>query len=97
MNPFRVSSDIIPLSEFKGSIAKWMKRVQSQRNTLVITQNGKPAGVMISPEEYDELVYRSRFLASVSRGIVDADEGRVLTREELESDLASRRAERSGK
>jgi PHD/YefM family antitoxin component YafN of YafNO toxin-antitoxin module len=58
---------------------------------VIITQNGKPAGVLLSPDDYDELVYRRSFLDSVGRGIADADSGRTYSSKELRVALASRR------
>jgi prevent-host-death family protein len=89
---FSVSSDIIPIGEFKSSIAKWIKNVQSTGHPLVITQNGKPAGVLLSPSEYDELVHRNRFLDSVGRGLADSDAGVVYTKDEVEAELSRRRS-----
>jgi len=36
---------------------------------LIITQNGKPAGVVLSPVNYDELVYRKSFLIPLSEAL----------------------------
>lgn len=35
---------------------------------MVITQNGKPAAVLLSPEEFDRLSYHARFVAVVTDG-----------------------------
>ncbi|WP_211341989.1 type II toxin-antitoxin system Phd/YefM family antitoxin [Chlorobaculum thiosulfatiphilum] len=59
MKEIRVSSDIIPLGEFKTGLSTCLKRVQTTGHPLIITQNGRPAGVLLSPEEYDKLVYRT--------------------------------------
>jgi len=53
----------------------------------VITQNGKPAGVLLSPAEFDRLVERERFLTDVAAGIADLDAGRTVTTKELERRL----------
>jgi PHD/YefM family antitoxin component YafN of YafNO toxin-antitoxin module len=58
---------------------------------VIITQNGKPAGVLLSPDDYDELVYRKSFLDSVGRGLADAGSGKTRTTKELRAALASRR------
>ncbi len=44
--------------EFKINLSKWFKNVQNTGHPLVITQNERPAGVLISPSEYDELVHK---------------------------------------
>jgi antitoxin YefM len=58
---------------------------------LIITQNGKPAGVLLSPGDYDELVYKKAFLDSVERGIADTKSGKVFSTKELKSALIERR------
>ena len=63
MKNISVSSDIIPVGEFKASLAKYLKEINLNRNSLIITQNGKPAGVLISPSEFDELyIDRDQFI-----------------------------------
>jgi antitoxin YefM len=97
MNNLRVSNDIIPIGEFKISLSKWFKNVQNTGHPLIITQNGRPAGVLISPSEYDELVYRKLFLDSVSRGLSDIESGNVYSTKELKEKLKERRAIRNSK
>jgi len=91
MKTISIKNDIVPIAEFKTSLSKWFKSLQSTGHPVVITQNGKPAGVLLTPEDYDELVYRRSFLDSVDRGISDADSGRTRTTKELRAALASRR------
>lgn len=57
----------------------------------------KPAGVLLSPAEYDRLGERDRLLQSVAAGLADADAGRVMSTDVLKKRLAARRAtHRSG-
>ena len=65
MKTISISNDIVPIAEFKTSISKWFKNLKNTGHPLIITQNGKPAGVLLSPNEYDELVYRKSFLDSI--------------------------------
>ena len=97
MNNLNVSNDIIPIGEFKISLSKWLKNVQNTGHPLVITQNGRPAGVLISPSEYDELVHKKLFLNSVSRGLSDIESGNVYSTKELKEELKDRRAIRNSK
>ncbi|OQX95260.1 prevent-host-death protein [candidate division KSB1 bacterium 4572_119] len=97
MNNFNVSNDIIPIGEFKTSLSKWFKNIQNTGHHLVITQNGRPAGVLISPSEYDELVHKKLFLNSVNRGLSDVESGKVYSTKELKEELKERRAVRNPK
>ena len=91
MKTISITNDIVPIAEFKTSLSKWFKSLQNTGHPLVITQNGKPAGVLLSPNDYDELVYNKSFLDSVGRGITDADSGRTYRTKELRAALTSRR------
>lgn len=95
MKMLNISNDIVPLGEFKSAISKWLKSIKNTGQPLVITQNGKPAGVLLSPEEYDDLIYTKRFLESVSLGLAEADKGEALSTIELKSVLSKARKRRS--
>ena len=97
MKQISVSNDIVPVGEFKTNISKWLKIIRERGHPLVITQNGKPAGVLLSPSEYDELVYKKLFVESVDRGLADADAGRVRTTKEVREELKKRRLQRNSK
>jgi prevent-host-death family protein len=51
MRTVRISEDIVPISDFEARAAKWLKRVAETWQPVVITQNGKAAGVLVSPSE----------------------------------------------
>ena len=95
MNNLNISSDIVPIGEFKTRLSQFLKNVRNTGHPLVITQNGKPAGVLISPTEYDELVHKKLFIESVSRGLSDIESGSVFSTTELKEELQKRRAARS--
>ncbi len=94
MRSISVQNDIIPVGQFKSSLAKYLKEIQLKRNSLIITQNGKPAGVLISPSEFDELTQTKLFIDSISRGLSDSEKGEVLSTAQLKNEL---RKTRSGK
>ncbi|MEW6196751.1 MAG: type II toxin-antitoxin system Phd/YefM family antitoxin [Bacteroidota bacterium] len=91
MKNISVSNDIIPVGQFKSSLAKYLKEIQNKRNSLIITQNGKPAGVLMSPSEFDELRQTKLFIDSISRGLSNSEKGEVLSTEQLKSELRKTR------
>ena len=97
MKILNISNDIVPLGEFRTAISKWLKNIKNTGQPLVITQNGKPAGVLLSPEEYDDLIYTKRFLESVSQGILQADRGETYSTKELKSELSKSRMGRKSR
>jgi len=95
MNNLNVSTDIIPIGELKKKLSQYLTNVHTTGHPLVITQNGKPAGVLISPAEYDELVYKKLFIESVNRGLSDVESGNVYSTTELQEELQKRRSARN--
>lgn len=95
MKNISVSSDIIPVGQFKSDLARYLREIQEKNNSLIITQNGKPAGVLISPSEFDELRQTKLFLESVSRGLIDSDKGEVLSTSQIRGELKKSRSSRA--
>ena len=91
MKTISVTNDIVPIAKFKAGISMWFKSLKSTGQPVIITQNGKPAGVLLSPEDYDELVYKKSFLDSIGRGIADAETGKTNRTNQVQSLLKARR------
>jgi antitoxin YefM len=90
MGELKVSEDIVPMSEFKARAKEWLGRVARSDAPVIITQNGRAAGVLLSPKAYDLLTERGRFVAAVEEGLADAEAGRVIPHEEVVAELAVR-------
>ena len=90
MAELRVSEDIVPLSEFKARAAEWLRRVESSGSAVVITQNGRAAGVVLSPAAFDELSERARFVASVREGLGDAEQGHHIPHHSMVAEVRAR-------
>jgi len=86
----KISEDIVPLSTFKARASEWLSRISRTGSPVVITQNGRAAAVMLSPQEYDALTERARFVAAVTEGLADAEAGRVVDHESLVAEMAAR-------
>ena len=59
---------------------------------MVITQNGKAAGVLIAPKVYEDLIYQRSLICSINRGLRDVENGDVLSTDELRDELSRRRS-----
>lgn len=94
-----VMSEILPLATVKSRFSELVDRVARQQDRVVVTRNGQPAAVLISPDDLERLeetlaVMSDRSLTaqirasqrSVARGESGADLG------QLRADLARRRA-----
>ena len=87
MRTINISQDIVPVGEFKTGISKWLRSIKEKNHPVIITQNGKPAGVLITPEEYDKLAYTQEFKQSIYRGLEDIESGNTYTTDEVKSIL----------
>jgi prevent-host-death family protein len=97
MRPVRISEDIVPVSDFKAKAADYLKRVADTGQPVVITQNGKAAGVLMSPAQFDELSERARFSAAIDEGLADSDAGRVHSHAAVVAEMTKRRRARSAR
>ncbi len=94
MRTVRLAEDIIPVSDFKARAADLLHRLQETGQPIVITQNGKVAGVVLSPGDYDRLTERARVVAAVEEGLADVAAGRVHAHADVASAIRSRARKR---
>ena len=85
MNELQVAEDILPLGHFKTHASALLKGIKINNRPIVITQNGKPAAVVLSPAEFDRLNEQARFSLAVRQGLVDEQEGRLINDEDLDN------------
>lgn len=90
MRAVRVSEDIVPVSDFKAQASDWLKRAAKSGQPVVITQNGKAAGVLLSPAEFDRLTEQARFVAAVQEGLDDTAAGRVHSHRSVVGEMKRR-------
>jgi prevent-host-death family protein len=84
---FQTAEDIIPIAELKANMSEIVRGLDQRPRPLVVTLNGKPAAVVMSPREYDLLSYRARFVEAVSGGLADAQAGRTVDGDEAVAEL----------
>lgn len=97
MKEVQIADGIVPLGEFRAQASKLLKRIGESGQPMVITHNGRPAGVLLSPREYDRIQARQRFLESIAAGLEDGENGRTLTTVELRERLRAWRGDRVGR
>jgi len=84
-----IAEGIVPLGEFKSKASALIKNVRKTSSPLVITQNGRPAAVLMSPEEYDRLQEEQKYLEAIAAGLPDAEAGRLIDHAKVVKWLAS--------
>ena len=89
MTELQIAEDILPLGQFKANASALLKGMNSTHRPIVITQNGKPTAVVVSPAKYDRLNEQSRFIAAVRQGLEDEQAGRLIDDEAIDDILQS--------
>lgn len=91
MKDIAIAGNIVPLAEFKSKASQLLRQSAKDAQPIVITYNGRAAGVVLSPAEFDRLRERMRFVESVAAGLKDAESGRTMSTSELKRRLTQRR------
>jgi len=80
----------LPLAEAKAKLSRLIDQVGTTDEQIVITRNGRPAAVLVSPDEYESLketrAIRSdrELMAEIQRGLRALKRGaKIYTLEEL--------------
>lgn len=78
MRDVDVSDGIVPLGEFRSKASKIIREIAGSEAPLVITQNGRPAAVLMSPAAFQKLRESHEFYRTVAEGVTDSEAGRVV-------------------
>ncbi|MBZ0271491.1 type II toxin-antitoxin system Phd/YefM family antitoxin [bacterium] len=87
MRRMLLSEDVVPAKEFKAKLSSWLSHVAENRRPILITLNGKPAGVLMDPRDFDVDQARADDVAALKEGLADAAAGRFVSDEELDAML----------
>jgi prevent-host-death family protein len=87
MKTIQTSKDILPLGDFKAHASQVLRKLKSSKRPIVITLNGKPAAILLTPAEFDRLNEQQSFLQAVEEGIADSDHKRVIADNDLDQEL----------
>lgn len=50
-----VMSETLPLAQIKARLSEVVDKVEDQHERIILTRNGRPAAVLISPEDLEAL------------------------------------------
>ena len=92
-----LATDVVPLGDLKAHASRLLDEVAARRHAVVVTRNGRPAGVLLHPADFDRLVERERLMEDIAAGEADIDAGRAYRLDEVRAWLAALRAEETGK
>ena len=60
--------DIVPVTDLRQDAAAVLRRLRGSREPLVITQRGRAAAIMLSPEAYERSRQERELLRLLARG-----------------------------
>ena len=87
MKSLHISEDILAIGEVKAQLSRVLRQLHETRRPIVVTQNGRPAAVLITPDEFDRLRELDQFLDAVHEGLADSEAGRVIDDASLTAEL----------
>ena len=79
----------VPLTAAKTHLARLLSEVENLGEQVVITRSGRPAGVLISVDEYEGLLETLEILAdpelsaAVRQGLAEIERGELVTDDEV--------------
>lgn len=85
--------ETLPLSHVKAHLSEIADRVEGQHDRVVVTRKGRPAAVLVSPDDLDSLEETLAVLSDpdlmqqVREGEAAIEAGDTLTLEELKANL----------
>ena len=89
-------SETLPLAQVKSRFSEMVDRVEHTQDRIVVTRNGRPAAVMISPDELTsledtlELLSDPEAMQELDEARRAATEGDYITGDELRARFAPR-------
>ncbi|WP_409526014.1 type II toxin-antitoxin system Phd/YefM family antitoxin [Nitrincola sp. MINF-07-Sa-05] len=77
MTQLRAVEDIRPLSDFRASVAAFVKQVNESRRPMVLTQRGRGVAVLVGAHEYQNMQERLELLEDLytAEAQIEAGEG----------------------
>lgn len=93
MKPSIRSSDIQTLSDYRKNLAEHHEKLRETGRPLFVTNNGRTAAVVLSPEKFDEMlaiVEQQETVEGLKRALAEVKAGRTMSEEELRQGLRKR-------
>ena len=84
-----VMPETLPLAEIKAHLSEIVDRVEEQHERVTLTRNGRPAAVLISPDDLEaledtlELLAGPRVRTEIERTRKEIAEGKGIDADEL--------------
>jgi len=92
-----VMSETLPLATAKAKLSELIERVAGQHDRVTITRNGRPAAVLVSPDDLEELeetlaiMSDPELLAGLRQGGQELARGEGVPYEQVKAELLAAR------
>ncbi len=78
-----LKKDVRTVTEMKTRAARLLDQVNADRRPIVVTKDGKPRGVLLDVESYEEMRNAVGLMALALEGLDEVRSGRFVTHEEV--------------
>ncbi|MFH1114768.1 MAG: type II toxin-antitoxin system Phd/YefM family antitoxin [Pseudomonadota bacterium] len=85
--PTKFSEDIVPLSDMKVNPGRIVNQVDKNRRPVLLTNRGRGVAVVQSLQDYENQTEELTFLRGVVQGLMDLEEGREMSLQEVKKRL----------
>lgn len=91
-----MSDVVLPLAEIKKRLSEIVDGVEERHDRVVLTRNGRPAAVIISPEELEsleeslEILSDPKAMRAIRKAEADIDAGKGIGADELRAKYLKR-------
>lgn len=89
----RLDEDIRPLSEFRASVATFVKQLHENRRPMVLTQRGRGVAVLVDVHEYEKMRERLEMLEEVYRAEEQIASGDGIAHEDAKARVVNKLAQ----
>lgn len=83
----KYSEDVVPITDLKINPGRIVKQVDKTRRPVLLTSRGRGVAVVQSVKDYEERTEEQGFLRAVVCGLMDIEEGREISLNEVKKRL----------
>ena len=86
------SQTILPVTKVKRELLELLKAMEEDYATVTVTRNGKPVGIIMTPDQYEalfetiDILGDSKTIQALKASQKDFNSGRVYTHDEVWKD-----------
>ena len=90
MNDLSITKHKSPLSKFQTDATSLIQFVRQSKRSIVITQNGEDAAVLLGVDQYEAIIKELELLRDIDEGIEQYHKGNYISHEDAKKQIVSR-------